>query len=196
MLPKTIVVKHVHWIEPLPHEPLDAYCRRLLPQINATENFVLVGLSFGGMVAIELSKMLRPRCVIIISTVATCHQFPLQFKAARFLHLTEIVPMALLKIPNRVSFWFFSVKTPSEKALLRSFLKKVSVRYLKWSMKTVLHWKNTYIPENLYHIHGDSDRIFPVAKTQANCVIAGGGHFMVYHQATKISAVLARVILG
>lgn len=194
VLPKGILKKHVHWIEPLPHEPLPDYCRRLLAQIPADDAFILIGLSFGGMVAIELNQFIHPKQIILISTVATASEFPLKFKLARFLRLHKIIPAWLLKIPNPVTDWIFGVKTPGEKKLIRSFLKQVTPRYLKWSMNAVLNWKNEQRPHNLVHILGKNDRIFPYAKTNADILIEKGGHLMVYDQAEKINRVLADVI--
>jgi pimeloyl-ACP methyl ester carboxylesterase len=194
VLPDSISVKHVHWIEPLPKETFQHYCSRLLVQIDQTEEFVLIGLSFGGMVAIELSKSVRPRKIIIISTVATHHEFPLQFRLAKALHLTSIIPPAVLKIPNPLSNWFFSVKTKEEKELLRYFLKNVTPSYMRWSMNAVLNWKNGRRPGNLVHIHGNDDRIFPVGRTHADYIIRDTGHFMVYDQAEKISKLLTLLI--
>lgn len=194
VLSKDIAVKHVHWIEPLPGEPLQEYCRRLLPQINTNDDFVLIGLSFGGMVAIELNKIIHPKKIIIISTVATANEFPLQFKIARLLRFPKTLPSWLLKTPNPITNWFFGVRTKEEKEMLRYFLKTVTPNYLKWSMKTVLNWKNHERPSNLFHIHGKEDKIFPFEKTHADAIVENTGHFMVYDKAEEVSRILTRII--
>lgn len=69
-LPSHFAIKHVHWIEPLKKEPFADYVERLAQQINANESFALVGVSLGGMVAIELNKILQPKLTIIIYSIA------------------------------------------------------------------------------------------------------------------------------
>jgi esterase/lipase len=194
VLPNNVIVKHIHWIEPLPQEALQEYCKRLLPQIDVNNEFILIGLSFGGMAAIELGKIIHPRQVIIISSVATAKEFPLPFKIVRLLRLHKIIPAWLLKIPNPIANWIFGVKTKKEKEMLRAFSKNVSPNYLKWSMNTVLNWNNKHKPDNLVHIHGKDDKIFPCSKTNADITLENGGHLMVYNQAKKISAILSDII--
>jgi hypothetical protein len=57
-----------------------------------------------------------------------------------------------------------------------------------------LNWKNDWYPENLVHLHGDSDHIFPVKNIKANFVIPGGGHLMVMNKAKEINEILKRII--
>jgi predicted alpha/beta hydrolase family esterase len=194
VLPDNVIINHIHWIEPLPQEAIQEYCKRLLPQIDVNNKFILIGLSFGGMVAIELSKIIHPRQVIIISSVATAKEFPLQFKIVKHLRLHKIIPIRLIKIPNPIVNWFFGVKTKKEKEMLQAFSKNVSPNYLKWSMNTVLNWNNKQKPDNLVHIHGKNDKIFPSSKTNADITIEKGGHLMVYNQAKKISDILSDII--
>jgi pimeloyl-ACP methyl ester carboxylesterase len=193
-LPTHVIIKHIHWIEPLPQETLQEYCRRLLPQIDVTDEFILIGLSFGGMVAIELSKIIHPRQVIIISSVATAKEIPFQFKIIRLFRLHKIISARLLKIPNPLVNWFFGVKTKKEKGMLRAFSKNVTPCYLKWSMNSVLNWNNKHKPDNLVHIHGKEDKIFPCSKTNADIILEQGGHLMVFNQAKKINAILSDFI--
>ena len=193
-LPHSIIVKHIHWIEPLANESLADYCKRLSGQIDTSNDFVLIGVSFGGIVAIELNKFLHPRYTIIISTVTTHKEFPLQFYLAKWLKLYQLFPASFLKTPNFITDWFFSAETKEEKELLKYFLKIVSPNYLRWAMNVVLHWKNEFKPPNLLHIHGERDRIFPSAKTHPDIIIKNAGHFMVYDHAEEISEIIARTI--
>ncbi len=49
---------------------LEHYCRRLSEQIDTSGSFSLVGLSFGGVIATEMSKFLRPVQTVLISSFA------------------------------------------------------------------------------------------------------------------------------
>src|SRR6478735_6112289 len=60
-LPENIKIKYLPWLEPEKAESMNSYCRRLAAPIDTNSGFVLVGLSFGGMAAIEMNKFLRPR---------------------------------------------------------------------------------------------------------------------------------------
>src|SRR6478609_3129585 len=70
-LPENIKVKYLPWLEPEKAESMNSYCRRLASRIDTSSGFVLVGLSFGGMAAIEMNKFLRPRKTVLISSIVT-----------------------------------------------------------------------------------------------------------------------------
>jgi pimeloyl-ACP methyl ester carboxylesterase len=190
-LPPEIRIKYIDWIEPLKKESLIAYCKRLAVQVDAKDDFVLAGLSFGGMVAIELSRMLQPRLIILISSIATRNELPLHFRLVRNLKLNRITPAWLMKLPRPFIYWIFNARTKGERLMLRSFLENVSNPYLKWSINEVVNWENEQRPVNLFHIHGSSDRIFPYKNIHADVRIEDGGHLMVYDKAGEISKILS-----
>ena len=191
VLPSWIQVRHLRWIEPLRKESLAAYCRRLAAPIGQQEDFVLAGLSFGGMAAIEISKFLQPRLVILLSSVATRHELPFPTRLVRWLRLHLITPVFIMKWPKFFLYWIFSARTAREKELLRDFTRRVSGRYLKWSINEVVNWKNEERPAMLFHLHGKADRIFPYALTHADAPIEHGGHLIVHDRAAEVSALLA-----
>ena len=61
---------HIRWIKPGVNEPIEEYAKRLLEQV-ITPNPVLMGLSFGGLMAIEVSKHIDTDKIILISSVKT-----------------------------------------------------------------------------------------------------------------------------
>lgn len=64
----------VPWIEPLSNESLSSYANRLGASIDTKEPFALLGLSFGGMLAAEMAALLKPRKLILISSIASSSQ--------------------------------------------------------------------------------------------------------------------------
>jgi hypothetical protein len=66
--------------------------------------------------------------------------------------------------------------------------------YLTWAVNEVLNWKNNWQPQNIIHIHGDKDKIFPIRKVSADHVIKDGTHLMVYNRAREISNILHQVL--
>ncbi len=51
---------HIKWLTPFKNETLPDYAMRLSKQIDTTQPFALIGVSFGGMVCIEIAKKLNP----------------------------------------------------------------------------------------------------------------------------------------
>ena len=55
----------IHWLEPLPKETIEAYALRISRQITESKPIVL-GISFGGIMAIEVSKLLPFQKLILL----------------------------------------------------------------------------------------------------------------------------------
>src|SRR5688572_6189398 len=73
----------IKWIPADKHDTLGSYAEKLLPQIDPKpgERFVLVGVSFGGMIAIELAKRLPAEKTILISSLVEPKDLPLFYRA-------------------------------------------------------------------------------------------------------------------
>lgn len=193
-LPQDWRIQHLAWLEPVPNESLSVYCARLSLGIDKNEEFILIGLSFGGIIAVELNKIVQPKLTILISSVATRNELP---SIARFFAKTKLdvlVPASLLKIPNALIYWFFGAKASEEKQLVRQSIANTSSRFLKWAIRNIINWQNTQRPDHLVHIHGTNDHLLPVKNTKADIRVEGGGHLMVYDKAEEISRVLTTII--
>lgn len=193
-LPSTLTIKHVHWIEPLEHETLSQYCKRLSQQIDASGNFVLIGVSLGGIVSVELTKFLHPKKTIIISSIATKYELPPLMKFIHLFRIYKIVPAGFYKWHSPLLDWFFGTESKREKSLLKYYSKSTTKNYMRWAVDQILNWENEQRPPHLFHIHGTKDRIFPYKKTQADLLIKGGTHLMIHNRAEEISEILVEKI--
>ncbi len=193
-LSDSIIVKHIKWIEPIANEPLSDYCQRLTREIDTTTEFSLIGMSFGGLAAIELNKIVTPLKTIIISSVTSEKEYSFLFRLLRTLRLHKIIPMFLLRIPNPFAYWLFGTKSQEEKTILKTYMKTVSSTYFRWSMNAVLTWKNNIRPNNLSQIHGTADKIFPFRLTHPDFAVKDGQHLMVYDRANEISSIINNLL--
>lgn len=85
-------LKVIPWLQPLQKETIEAYAKRMMVAIDE-ENPILMGLSFGGMLCIEISKQIAVQKIIIISSIKSYTELPLWMKAAGRLKLNKIVPI-------------------------------------------------------------------------------------------------------
>lgn len=194
VLPSSIIIKHISWVDPLKNESLQQYTKRIAEQIDTTQEFILVGLSFGGIIAIELSKILHPKKIILISSITRRKQLPLGYKIIGFLRLNLLIPGSFLKNPNFLVYRLFGVHKSRDKELLKEILRDSSPKYLYWAINQILHWKNQYTPPNLALIHGKNDRILPAKGVKPDKIITGAGHFMVYTHANQVNKFLAEIV--
>jgi pimeloyl-ACP methyl ester carboxylesterase len=183
-------VHHIHWIDPHHNESIENYASRLCSQIQ-TEKPILIGLSFGGMIAIEIAKQIETEKIIIISSAKSKRNIPSGYLSRKF-KLHKLVPPRLLKRPTELLFWLMGVKTKSEKNLLRSILDDTDEKFLAWAVDKIVTWQNDVELKNLVHIHGTSDRMIPFET--ADYKIDGGGHLMIMNRSVDIDVILKTVL--
>jgi len=189
-LPHGFEICHIDWISPLHNETLTAYSLRLAEKIDTQKPFILIGLSFGGIVITEIAKKFKPLKSIIISSASSNKQLPWYYKLIGKLGIQKIIPTGLLKIPNPLTFWAFGTTTKEEKELLTQVLKEIDKKYLMWSINAILTWTSEDKPANLFHIHGTADKILPIKFVEPDVIIEGGKHFMILSKADEINEIL------
>ncbi len=183
---------HIPWLKPEKDEPIEVYAKRMSKYIK-DEKPVLMGLSFGGMIAIEIAKLLPVDKLILISSVKSYKEMPLWMKGAGKLKLNKIIPLRPYKILDPLENYNMGVTNAEEKEMVGRYRKNVEPLFLNWAINQILNWKNDWQPKHLFHIHGTADRIFPIKKIRPNYTVDGGGHFMIYNRAKQINESLQRI---
>ena len=64
-------IVHLDWVEPKKNEKIGDYAFRLSKKIKGNEKFGLIGVSFGGLIAVEISKITKPEITILVSSAET-----------------------------------------------------------------------------------------------------------------------------
>ena len=179
----------VEWISPTENENIESYAQKLTEQIKH-ENPILIGLSFGGIIATEIAKIIETEKVVLIASAKNEYEIPNYFRIAGKLKLHKLLPTKLMKMPNIFSFWFFGVENNIDKKILREILKDTDEKFLKWAIDKIVTWKNRIEHNNLVHIHGTSDRILPISFVKWNTKVENGGHIMTLNKAEELTKIL------
>lgn len=188
-----VEVEYMEWLSPLPKETLPAYAKRMTQKIT-TPHPILVGLSFGGMVAMEIAKQIPVKKVILISSAKERKELPWFYRFSAKLKLQKILPYTLIKRTNGFTYWLFGATSAHEKALLKEIFRKTPTTFLKWAINAILTWKNTEISTHILHIHGDKDRILPYKNVKDTLCITGGGHSMIVNKAHEITPLINKFL--
>lgn len=186
-------VEFVDWITSLKSESLENYAERISRKIS-TEKPILIGLSFGGMVAVEISKIIKTEKIILIASAKNRFELPKFNRISGKLKLNKLIPKSIFKKQNFITNWLFGIEIESEKQLLKNILKDTDPNFFAWAINEIVNWKNITIPTNVIHIHGNKDRIIPFKNVKADFVIEGGGHFMTVNKAVEIEKIIKSII--
>ena len=187
---KTTFVK---WIIPKEKETIENYSARLIDQIT-TKKPTLIGLSFGGIIAVEVAKQIETEKVILIASAKTKTEIPFYYRFAGQLGLHKLLPTRLLKNSNFITNWFFGTNSTFDKQLLRQILIDTNPIFLKWAIDKISKWTNQIQTKNTFHIHGTSDRILPVKFVNCDLTIKNGGHFMTLNKSDELNNILRQQI--
>lgn len=186
-------VIHMKWIMPKENESLQSYALRMGTSINQDEPFVLMGLSFGGMLVQELSKTTKPHKTIVISSIAGKHEKPFRTRMMDIFNVYRFIPGKYFNQPSKIAFYLFGAKTEEEKKILTEILTESDPRYIRWALNTISRWNNSEtVPA--FRIHGSEDRLFPIKNIKHNYIVKGGGHLMVIRHAKEIQQEIIKEI--
>ena len=180
------------WLKPMKNESIESYAGRYREKITAADP-VLLGYSFGGVIAIELSKQIPTRKVILISSTKTCADVPAYIRLAGKLRLYKLITLRrVLKMRALLPF-LFEAKKEEEKNLVFDMLRKTDPDVFKWAVEIICTWKNTEATSNIVQVHGTDDRILPYHYVKCDYTIRDGSHLMILNRAQEISELLKKL---
>jgi hypothetical protein len=181
-------VEHLPWLNPKKKEDIALYAQRMASQISNTGPIGIMGVSFGGLIAVEMSKRLKPQLTILISSVETKNELP---RLYRFLGMTRIIPRIphfFFVPPKRLMHWVFGAKN---KDLLSEILNDADTRFTRWALHALCSWRNQQLLSNpALRIGGSQDKLLPPRYTGEASILAGGKHFMIVDRANEISGLI------
>ena len=192
-LPSQCQPVYLDWIPPLKNETLADYALRLAKPIDTTESFSLIGLSLGGMMAVEIASHFQPVHTILISSISSSGHLPKYYRLLGKLQLHKFLPVSIVKQTSLIKR-FFSAKTTEDKKMLESMIRNMDVPFMRWALGAVLSWRFTPSQKYIYHIHGSYDEILPLRFTKSTHIIRKAGHLMVLNRAAEINQILADIL--
>lgn len=181
----------LQWPLPEKQDTMQSYARKFLPQINTDEPFCLLGVSFGGMLCVELSQIISPRKLFLVSTSKTRKELPWFIRFFKHVPIHKIMPETQHRKMAYQGRWIVGFG----KAYIPEFLgmmNSMAENYFQNCINIIVNWNGTALPKNAIHIHGDRDRLLRYKYVKADHTIPGGSHAMIVFQAEEINRILAK----
>lgn len=180
----------IDWIPPLEKESIENYSLRLAKAINTEEEFGILGVSFGGLVATEISIQLNPKLTVLISTAETQQELRSIYRFFGKTGIIDWLPKQLFDPPRFLAHWVFGTQ---QKKLLNAILDDTDLGFAKWAIQALLTWKNTKAINNpCLKISGTKDKLIPSRSSKNTVLIENGAHFMIVDRADEISEIINR----
>ncbi len=180
------------WIAPKNKETIERYSMRLAQNIEMNEDFGILGVSFGGLVATEISKKLNPKLTILISSAETKRELRNIYRLIGKTGIINYLPKKIFFPPRKIANWAFGAK---QKQLLNHILDDADLKFTKWAIGELTSWNNTKKLKNrILKIGGTNDKLIPPSKDSNIRLIEKGEHFMIVDRAEEISEIINKEI--
>lgn len=182
----------IDWIKPLKNEPLSQYAKRLSTVIHTEEPFCILGVSFGGLVATEISKQLSPKVTILISSAETKYELRPIYRWFGKTGLIRLLPTKMFDPPRKIAHFLFGTKNTQ---LLNDILDDTDLSFAKWAVQRLITWTNETPIDTVITIVGTKDKLLPPKKSSKANRIEGGTHFMIVDRAKEISDIINKELV-
>ena len=182
------------WVIPLQNESLKEYAQRMCRHIKH-DKAVLLGVSFGGVVVQEMAQFLNLKRLIIVSSVKCKRELPRRMRYASKSKLFRILPTSMVNhidVLGRLPLGDFARKRIE---LYKKYLSVTDTRYLDWAIENMVCWDQREPLQEIVHIHGDKDEIFPYKYIEGCITVPGGTHIMIINRFRWFNEHLEEIIL-
>lgn len=194
-LPEDVFEIHLlDWIMPEKTELLKNYAERMSKFVKH-DKVVLVGVSFGGILVQEMAQFLDLRKLIIISSVKSNKELPSRMKIAKTTKAYKLIPTSLLSNVEALTKYAFGTMIKERVKLYKKYLTMNDKVYLDWAIEQVVCWERTIEDDNVIHIHGDNDSVFPAQNIKNFINVKAGTHIMIINRYKWFNENLPDIIL-
>ena len=183
----------VSYIDYRPYHTLRSFAEKMAEQIPAGS--ILLGDSFGGMVAQEVARVNDASQLILLSTVKKKREIGIHLRVSK--HIKGYRAVSSWMNPFLV-WWVNNMHWGIEqdvRELFTSMLSDFDPQFAKWIIRVVCEWSPPELNNPVIHVHGTKDIIFPHVLIQDCTSIKGGGHSMVLERASCINEVVLKQLI-
>jgi pimeloyl-ACP methyl ester carboxylesterase len=182
------------WNQPTAEPDLAAYARTYVPLIERLRPRVIGGCSFGGMLALEIARLVKPERAVLIGSCRD--QRSIHWTLRFFSKIAGSLPRWSLRMRSSLSSlacWYFGVERPEQRGDFVAMLRETSPDFLRWASSAVGGWPGASdLALPIMQIHGQQDRLMPSKRSQASEFVANAGHMVAMTHAQEIADFLVR----
>ena len=191
LLDERLNCKVLEFIAPLDkNEPIEEYAKRMAELIGETENIVLLGTSFGGILSIEIAKHISVDKLILVSSVKDRSEMNPLMKISNSSKLLDFIPDVVVKKAIETGYSIGSKIVPDLKEIkseeIGEMMHGIDGKLEKWIIKKINNWKGENEVDDFLHLHGDKDSVFPLKNIKNFVLIKDGNHNMIMVKSQEI----------
>lgn len=193
ILPGAEVIEH---FLPEKKETLTSYAKRMAGRIDTSSPFILIGTSLGGIISMELSRILSPDKIILIASIKNRSELPLLFRSMKYFKLHRMITGNRFKQFNKLMVKRLDSRSDSDAAqIIEAMTQDVPSEFIEWAIDAVVNWNPPVeYRTDIIHIHGTNDRLFPISKIKNAIAVNNGSHVMNMTLSAEVNRLLLQAI--
>ena len=193
VLPKAQVIEH---LTPVKGQSITQYAERVATHIDTSRPFALVGTSLGGIISMELSRILKPEKIVLIASIKTRQEMPVFIRSMRLLNLHRLISGNRFKNFNSLMVKRLDSRGDSPAAgMILQMTKDCSPVFIEWAVNAIVNWHPpTTYRNDIVHIHGTNDQLFPIKKIRNAIPIQNGSHVMNMTMSYEVNKALLQAL--
>jgi len=174
---------------------MKSFARSLINEIDTLNRYVLLGVSFGGMICAELNEILNPWKTILISSAKNRNELPARYRFQKTIPLYQLFPKSFLLVGAKFMQPLVEPDRKNNKETFKDMLKQKDATYMKRTIHLIIKWERENNMKKIYHIHGDNDHTLPIRKIKnPDFIVENGSHMMTLTRGKEISCILNRIL--
>lgn len=164
------------------------YAQQLVEHCGIRPGDALVGMSLGGMMACEISKVVEIDQLILISS-GTCKE-----------HINPVLRRLGFLGPHMPFSWLQKLPIPAASRLRRRMIqmfREADPVFLNWACSCAPHWEGLENHPRLTQIHGEWDPVFPFCyqRDRIHYRLQRAAHLAVLVQQKEVQQILCRLLI-
>ena len=189
-------VEIIEFVNAEKDDDMKAYAERMAKKIDTSRPFAIVGVSLGGMLAIEINKLHPAEKVVLIASAKHREEIPRLYRFFDKVSVHKLMGGGFLKFWIRSLQPLFEPMPKEDQLLWRDMLKQKDPLFMKCALDCIIGWELNIdeVPSNLSHIHGTKDKTLPIKHIEDAIVVQGGSHVMTLTHAEEISEILNELL--
>jgi hypothetical protein len=193
VLPHARVLEH---LKPIVGQSLTEYALRVAKEIDSSKPFALVGTSLGGIISMELSRLLNPEKIVLIASIKNRDEMPLFMRSMRLLKLHRLIPGDGFKRFNNLMVKRLDSRGDSPAAeVIKQMTIDCDPEFIEWAINAIIQWRPpVQYRSDIVHIHGTNDLLFPIQKIKNPVAIRNGSHVMNMTMSGKVNNALLEAL--
>ncbi len=191
--PEPYQLFYLKWFSPKRKESLGAYALRMCSYIKH-DNPILIGVSFGGVLVQEMASHIAVRKVVIVSSIKSNLELPLPMKMAQKTNAHKLLPTQWIKNIDTLTLFAFGKGIKTRLSLYQKYLSERDPDYLNWAIDCLVHWNQDQVSQDVLHIHGVKDTVFPIKNLLPHYIPIPGVHAAIITQAKWFNYELPKLL--